>query len=172
LALKVLLTPFAEFNGGSLAGLQHCFGPVSCQALVLSTCKTLHAQSGVCPVTVPESASATLNVPLYRTGRPLVEGDYVVIEYDASQDKNDPNSNITSWTDYNRIFDFHGQNNRMHIIGPNGSFLPVIYAKEEIAVPLQSVTTEQVGLSLGVGFDLSVFSTIFGTESTAAATMP
>jgi hypothetical protein len=93
------------------------------------------AGQGVCSVSTtmnPKSASDTLNVPEYVSGRPLVAGDYVVIEYNASQKKKnteegyDPNAGLTSWTDYK-----HGGTN---IIGPNGSFLPVVYTKEKIAV--------------------------------------
>lgn len=85
----------------------------------------LTVDSGVCERPYP-SHSRTLNVPSYYTKRPPVAGDYVVIEYNASQDPTDPTHNLTSWTDYDQTF---GQ-----IIRPNGSFLPVVYAKEKIAV--------------------------------------
>jgi hypothetical protein len=94
------------------------------------------AGQGVCPVSpLVQSTSDTLNVPDYRSDRPLVEGDYVVIEYNASPKKPpsenpDPNAGLTSWTDYKRAFSYRGT----HIIGANGSFLPVIYTKEKIAV--------------------------------------
>jgi hypothetical protein len=99
-------------------------------------------QPGVCPVFPqlnPPSASTTLNVPKYNSYRPLVSGDYVVIEYNASQKKvnpedSDPNAGLTSWTDYKRIFDYRRLNNRTNIIETNGSFLPVIDTKEKIAV--------------------------------------
>ena len=95
------------------------------------------AQPGVCPVSKsinPASSSQTLNVPAYRSYRPLVAGDYVVIEYNASQDSQDRFRGMTSWTDYNRGFDYRGLNKQTHIIGPNGSFLPIVYSKEKIAV--------------------------------------
>jgi hypothetical protein len=103
--------------------------------------KPLVAQ-GVCPISDqlnPQSASNTLNVPKYESYRPLVAADYVVIEYNASQKKpapqaSDPNAGLMSWTDYKRSFDYRGLNNTTHLIGPNGSFLPVIYTKEKIAV--------------------------------------
>ena len=104
---------------------------------VLGLPSPLAAQSGVCPVPVlmnGSSVSNTLNVPEYRSYRPLVAGDYVVIEYDASQDKKDKYHGMTSWTDYNRFLDYRGLNNQAHLIDANGSFLPVIYAKEKIAV--------------------------------------
>jgi hypothetical protein len=96
---------------------------------------------GVCPVSDqlnPQSVSNTLNVPKYESYRPLVAADYVVIEYNASQKKpagqaSDPNAGLMSWTDYKRSFDYRGLNNTTHLIGPNGSFLPVIYTKEKIA---------------------------------------
>ena len=102
--------------------------------------KPLHAP-GVCPVPQlsPPSASNTLIVPQYKSYRPLVDGDYVVIEYNASQkkpvwEKSDPNAGLTSWTDYKRIFDYRRLNNTTNIIGANGSFLPVIYTKEKVAI--------------------------------------
>jgi hypothetical protein len=81
----------------------------------------------VCPAFSKYSASDTLNVPRYRGYRPLVAGDYVVIEYNAAQNK-------TSWTDYKRVFDYHKLNNHAYPIDWNGSFLPVIDTKEKIAV--------------------------------------
>jgi len=96
---------------------------------------------GVCPVPQlnPPSVSYTLNVPRYNTYRPLVNGDYVVIEYNASQKKpypqaSDPLAGQTSWTDYSRHFDHRQLNNTTNIIGANGSFMPVIYTKEKVAV--------------------------------------
>lgn len=85
---------------------------------------------GVCPVSTtisPRSASNTLNVPEYQSYRHLVGGDYVVIQYNAKDNK-------TSWTDYNRFFDYRRLNNTAHPIDWNSSFLPVIYTKEKIAV--------------------------------------
>lgn len=95
---------------------------------------------GVCPTPYLPSASDTLNVPKYRTYRSLVEGDYVVIEYNASQrnpdhpKESDRFAGLTSWTDYKRRFDFPGPNNTANIIAANGSFLPVIDTKEKVAV--------------------------------------
>ena len=97
---------------------------------------------GVCPVSTqlnPQSTSQTLNVPDYKTGRPLVAGDYVVIEYNASPkkplpEKSDPNAGRTSWSDYKRISYFRRLNDTPNIIEANGSFLPVIDTKEKIAV--------------------------------------
>jgi len=115
------------------------------------------AQPGVCPV-VPAGTNLTadavspsagppfdeskendvqhetLNVPKYQTRRPIVTGDYVVIEYNASQDPKVQFHGLTSWSDYHRAFENRGLSNQAHIIVPNGSFLPVIYAKEKIAV--------------------------------------
>jgi hypothetical protein len=97
---------------------------------------------GVCAISdkfAPKSASSTLNVPRYDSYRPLVAGDYVVIEYNARQKEaarqgSDPYAGMMSWTDYNRLFDYRRLNNKTQIIGQNGSFLPVIYTKEKIAV--------------------------------------
>lgn len=75
----------------------------------------------------PNSVSRTLNVPPYRSYRHLVGGDYVTIEYDAVKNK-------TTWSDYNRIFDYKGLNGQANTIDWNGSFLPIIYTKEKIAV--------------------------------------
>jgi hypothetical protein len=63
----------------------------------------------------------------------------VVIEYNASQKKpypqaSDPLAGQTSWTDYSRHFDHRQLNNTTNIIGANGSFMPVIYTKEKVAV--------------------------------------
>jgi hypothetical protein len=93
---------------------------------------------GVCPAP-DQSASNTLNVPKYKSYRPLVDGDYVAIEFNASQNKpapgkSDPNAGLTSWTDYNRKFDYLGLNKTTNLIRANGSFLPVIYTKEKVAV--------------------------------------
>ena len=93
---------------------------------------------GVChvgsAVHIPDSVSKTLNVPKYDGYRPRVTGDYIVIEYDAGQSLNDPYRGETSWSDYHRAFDPRGHNNTSNLIGLNGSFLPVIYNKEKIAV--------------------------------------
>ena len=110
---------------------------------------------GACPApqSVPPSTSSTLNVPKYSTSRPLVEGDYVVIEYNASQNKAvNPNAGLTSWTDYKRRF------NMANTIGANGSFLPVIDTKEKVAVrvcglhftDVLTVTTSPNGVPEGV----------------------
>jgi hypothetical protein len=127
---------------------------ITCAMLLLlaGTRVVLHAQTptekqqepqvGICPVPPeikPPSTSNTLIVPKYRSYRPLVDGDYVVIEYNASQkkppsEKSDPNAGLTSWTDYKRTFDFRKLNNTTQIIEANGSFLPVIYTKEKVAV--------------------------------------
>ena len=53
-------------------------------------------------------------------GRRAVDGDYLVVEYDALQ-------HTTNWFDYHHNYDAHG-------IGRNGSFLPVVYSREKIAV--------------------------------------
>lgn len=117
-------------------GIVVLFGACVLPVLVLAAGKSLNAQS-VCPVSDkenPPSNNGALNVPNFVTYRPLVAGDYVVIEYDAGQDQSDPFRNKASWTDYTRKFDFKGLNNRSQIIDQNGSFLPVIYTKEKIAV--------------------------------------
>ena len=108
--------------------------------VLVATATVMPAQTpspGACPVPQlsPPSASFTLNVPKYNTYRPLVEGDYVVIQYNASQNKSvDRNAGLTSWTDYKRKFDYRGLNNTTNIVGANGSFLPVIDTKEKVAV--------------------------------------
>lgn len=111
----------------------------------------------VCPVT-SSSASTTLNVPEYRGYRAPVGGDYIVIEYDANTHKEaDPNSLQASWSDYSRIFDYRGQNNRARRIDANGSFLPVVDTKEKIAVrvcglhftDVLTVTTSPTGVPEG-----------------------
>src|ERR1700728_2431603 len=112
--------------------------------ILAATTVLLSAQmpsAGVCPAPQlnPPSVSYTLNVPRYNTYRPLVNGDYVVIEYNASQKKpypqaSDPLAGQTSWTDYSRHFDHWQLNNTTNIIGANGSFIPVIYTKEKVAV--------------------------------------
>jgi len=89
--------------------------------------------NGVCGSAVP-GYSPTLNVPPYDTKRPPVDGDYIVIEYNASQDLNDPRHNITSWTDYRGFFDPGHRQRIGQVIEPNGGFLPVVYSKEKIAV--------------------------------------
>jgi hypothetical protein len=134
-----------------------CFG----MALLLAAlpCGKRAAAQGVCPVnreiapgvTDPRmSVSETLNVPDYRADRPLINADYVTIEYNAA-------SNQTSWADYNRIFDLRGANNRGYFVPANGTFLPVIYNKEKIAVrvcglhftDVLTVTTSQNGVPEG-----------------------
>jgi hypothetical protein len=89
----------------------------------------------------PPSASNALIVPEYQSDRSLVGGDYVVIQYNAKDNK-------TSWGDYNSF------------TGPirfNGSFLPVIYTKEKVAVrvcglhftDVLTVTTAPTGVPEG-----------------------
>jgi hypothetical protein len=103
-----------------------------------------------CPINAdqhPTSSSQELNVPEYAGYRQRVKGDYVVIEYSADTNK-------TSWTDYWRKNDFLSQNDNGQTIEQNGSFLPVIYTKEKIAVrvcglhftDVLTVTTSQSGL--------------------------
>ena len=97
--------------------------------LLFQTAKAA-ALDSACPVLSQrsaESTSATLNIPNYRSYRPTVAGDYVVIEYNAKSQK-------TTWNDYNRTFDYKGLNGKSHSIDMNGSFLPVIYTKEKLAV--------------------------------------
>jgi hypothetical protein len=93
------------------------------------------------------------------TSRPLVKGDYVVIQYNATQnnpdhpERFDQNAGKTSWTDYKRIF--HDQTT--NLIGANGSFLPVIDTKEKVAVrvcglhftDVLTVTTSPTGVPEG-----------------------
>ena len=114
--------------------------------------RVLPAQA-VCPVSTtisPSSASNTLNVPEYRSYRRLVGGDYVIIQYNAKVNK-------TSWSDYNRFFDYRGLNNTANPIAWNGSFLPVIYTKEKVAIrvcglhftDVLTVTTAPTGVPEG-----------------------
>jgi hypothetical protein len=91
--------------------------------LLISSLQSLEAQTGPCdtgsdPHKVPYNPLVRLEG---ENGRPQVEGDYVVIEYNALTYK-------TSWYDY-----------RNHDLAPqpidiNGSFLPVVYNREKIAV--------------------------------------
>jgi hypothetical protein len=84
----------------------------------------------VCPLsrrTSMASVTTTLNIPNYLGPRRPVAGDYVVIEYNALKTK-------ASWTDYTRAADSRGHNNFSQPIDLNGSFLPVIYTREKLAV--------------------------------------
>jgi hypothetical protein len=83
-----------------------------------------------CPVDAQvsvENTSTSLNIPNYVGYRRPVAGDYVVVQYNAKSER-------TTWNDYNRTFDFKSQNNRSHAIDLNGTFLPVIYTREKLAV--------------------------------------
>jgi hypothetical protein len=65
------------------------------------------------------------------TARRQVEGDYLVLEYNA-----DPDSLQTRWYDYRQWYFKHNdpQWNNLDVAQRNGSFLPVVYAKEKILV--------------------------------------
>ena len=122
---------------------------VALPVLALLRCQLLLAQ-GVCPVSVPPSVSHTLNVPGYQSYRAPVSGDYVTIEYNAKD-------NTTTWSDYNRFFDYRRLNNTASTVAVNGSFLPVIQNKEKIAVrvcglhftDVLTVTTGGIGVPEG-----------------------
>ena len=105
---------------------------------VLAITQAAWAQNA-CPVNpqTPENKSKELNIPRYSRHfyRPRVNGDYIVIEYNASQDPTkDPESNKVTWTDYSHLFEPKDQQDKGVTIDQNGSFLPVIYTKEKIAV--------------------------------------
>jgi hypothetical protein len=61
------------------------------------------------------------NYLLIKNKRHTVTGDYLLLEYNASE-------HLTAWTDYPQT------RYVTQAIGRNGSFLPVVYAKEKIAV--------------------------------------
>ena len=111
--------------------------------------KQLFAEDPACPVS-SSSASKTLNVPKYLGGRALVDGDYVVIEYNAKDNK-------TTWSDYKRVFHNYDLGKSTNPIVWNGSFLPVIDTKEKIAVrvcglqftDVLTVTTGPIGVPEG-----------------------
>jgi hypothetical protein len=84
----------------------------------------------------------------------LVNSDYIVIDYDASQDpKKDAETGKDSWTDYKKPTD------PCDTIDQNGSFLPVICTKGKIAVrvcglhftDVLTVTTSLTGLCRSKG---------------------
>jgi hypothetical protein len=126
--------------------------------------------SPVCPANA-SSTNKILNVPEYHGPRASVGGDYVVIEYNA-------NSLLTSWSDYKRIFDLRGQNNLAHRIDANGSFLPVIDAKEKIAVrvcglhftDVLTVTTSPTGVPEG-GADIRGATVVTPPVSSLSSTL-
>jgi hypothetical protein len=114
------------------------FGMYLSAVLVLGMAQPGLAQNA-CPVNaqVPENKNQELNMPQYDRHfyRPRVNGDYVVIEYDADQDPNkDRESGKVTWTDYSHLFEPVYQRDKGVAIDQNGSFLPVIYTKEKIAV--------------------------------------
>jgi len=114
------------------------FGMYILAVLVLGAAQATRAQNA-CPVNkqVPENKNKELNVPQYKSYfyRPRVKGDYIVIEYNASQDpKKNPESNKVTWTDYSHLFEPKELQDQGVTIDQNGSFLPVIYTKEKIAV--------------------------------------
>jgi hypothetical protein len=61
------------------------------------------------------------------TGRTRVSDDYFVIEYNAA-------SHQTWWRDYPHVYDPLNRDYNTHEIPRNGSFLPVVYTREKIAV--------------------------------------
>lgn len=119
-------------------GMGATFGMYLSAVLVLGMAQPGLAQNA-CPVNaqVPENKNQELNMPQYDRHfyRPRVNGDYVVIEYDADQDPNkDRESGKVTWTDYSHLFEPVYQRDKGVAIDQNGSFLPVIYTKEKIAV--------------------------------------
>jgi hypothetical protein len=80
----------------------------------------------------------------------LVGNDYIVIEYNAANDKG-------SWTDYRRSFDSHNSDSATQPLNWRDSFFPVVYTKEKVAVRIcgvhftdvVSVTTAVNGLPEG-----------------------
>lgn len=105
--------------------------------LTLGAVQATRAQNA-CPVNsqLPENKNKELNVPQYKRYfyRPRVNGDYIVIEYDAGQNPDDKESGKVSWTDYDHLFEPKGLQDQGVTVDQNGSFLPVIYTKEKIAV--------------------------------------
>ena len=90
-------------------GMGATFGMYILAVLVLGAAQATRAQNA-CPVNkqVPENKNKELNVPQYKSYfyRPRVKGDYIVIEYNASQDpKKNPESNKVTWTDYSHLFE-------------------------------------------------------------------
>lgn len=124
----------------------------------------------VCPVT-SHSQSATLNVPEYPGPRRPVGGDYVVIEYNVDGFK-------ASWSDYKRSFGFRGGDGLAHRIDANGSFLPVIEAKEKMAVrvcglhftDVLTVTTSPTGVPEG-GADIRGATVVTPPVSSLTSTL-
>jgi hypothetical protein len=144
-----------RFRKLSLQGRVVRFFLIALPVLAITHAELLPAQGRpmlvkpVCPVSI-ESSGNSLNVPEYRSYRHSVNGDYVTIEYNAKD-------NTTTWSDYNRFFDYRGLNNKGYAIDTNGSFLPVIHTKEKIAVrvcglkftDVLTVTTGGIGVPEG-----------------------
>jgi hypothetical protein len=110
-----------------------------------------------------------INALVGPTRRRKIEGDYIVLEYNAN-----PKSLQTRWYDYRQWY-FNGTNPQWKYIYPiqrNGSFLPVVYAKEKILVhvcglkftDILTVTNSSTGLPEG-GADIR------GTVVTAVPTL-
>jgi hypothetical protein len=85
------------------------------------------------PATAPAAPScepAQVGAP-YRAdnahSRPGIVGDYLVIEYDACRHE-------AGWHDYHRWPDMKKSDEAANSISRNGSFLPVIYTREKVAV--------------------------------------
>ena len=136
-----------------------CLKSAAFAILVLATAPATCAQNA-CPVNkqVPKNKDKEeLNVPQYTSHfyRPLVNGDYFVIEYNAGHDPNDSESGKVTWTDYGHLFEPETSKDDGVTVDQNGSFLPVIYSKEKIAVrvcrlhftDVLTVTTSQNGLA-------------------------
>jgi len=86
---------------------------------------SLTAQGHLCPTygnQWPPNPSLGLAAP--NGHRPEIEGDYLVIEYDAQ-------NHITDWYDYDHLWQPRRSPNG---IDRNGSFLPIVYSREKIAV--------------------------------------
>ena len=110
-----------------------------CSLLCLNaTSITLNAQ------TAEPCEHSSLSIVGSGNSRPSVEGDYLVIEYNAR-------SLQTFW------YDYHHPNRTPMAIDRNGSFIPVVYTKEKVAVhvcnlhfgDLLTVTTSPLGTPEG-----------------------
>lgn len=89
-------------------------------------------------------------LPGGQTGRERITPDYFVIEYDAE-------SHETAWRDYKHVYDPGRRDFNVHDIVRNGSFLPIIYTREKMAVHVcnlrfndqLTVTTSPIALPEG-----------------------
>jgi hypothetical protein len=84
------------------------------------------------------------------TGRTRISPDYFVIEYNAT-------TRQTWWRDYQHVYDPGYRDYNIHPVKRNGSFLPIVYTREKIAVHVcnlrfndqLTVTTSPIGVPEG-----------------------